>query len=227
MLLTLSAPSTISGSIYVAAPNAAPMRPNVIDEKCLATLPDVLHVIAKVRAGDANAFNQIVECYQRLAYSIAFRIFHREDAAVDAVQESFFKAFRALPQFRGGCFKSWLTRIVVNTCYDMLRGHDHRSTVALEDLPQTREDNVGLVAATESPEAHVQRGEIRDWLERGLHKLPTDQRVVVLLYDVHGYSYEEIAEITGVPMGTVKSRINRGRLRFAIFCSSTTFCPPI
>lgn len=170
-------------------------------------------IIARVLKGEHNAFNDLVLTYQNLAYSVAFRILQNESAAADAVQDSFIKAYRALSTFNGGSFKSWLTRIVVNTCYDMLRVQQRRATDSLDELPVEHEYIPALVDHAEGPEAYAERMELNGWIEHGLRALPADQRTVLALCDIHGYAYEEIAEVTGLPMGTVKSRISRARTR--------------
>lgn len=129
------------------------------------------------------------------------------------MQDSFLKAYRALDQFHGGSFKSWLMRIVVNTCYDVLRSSQWRRTDSLDDLPVEEEHATPFIDHSESPHEFVERAELSDWIEVGIRTLPADQRLALVLCDVHGYAYEEIAEITGQPMGTVKSRISRGRAR--------------
>lgn len=169
--------------------------------------------ISRALQGETNAFNHLVLTYQNLAYSVAYRVLQNENAAADAVQESFIKAYRALPSFSGGSFKSWLTRIVVNTCYDMLRVQQRRATDSLDELPVEHEYIPALVDHVEGPEAHAERMELNGWIEQGLRALPADQRTVLALCDIHGYAYEEIAEVTGLPMGTVKSRISRARTR--------------
>ncbi len=169
--------------------------------------------IARALKGEPNAFNQLVLTYQNLAYSVAFRVLQNESAAADAVQDSFIKAYRALPTFNGGSFKSWLTRIVVNTCYDILRVQQRRATDSLDDLPVEHDYIPALVDQAEGPEAYAERMELNGWIEHGLRALPTEQRTVLALCDIHGYAYEEIAEVTGLPMGTVKSRISRARAR--------------
>lgn len=182
-----------------------------------STPPDDQAAIAGALRGDLNAFNDLVVKYQRLAYSVAYRMLQTEDAAADAVQESFIKAYRALASFKGGLFKSWLLRIVVNTCYDALRARGRYVTEGIED-EANRDDEEGYVAHAlidpgESPQEYVERMELSDWLELGIRALPPDQRLVLLLCDVHGYAYDEIAEITGDPMGTVKSRLSRARTK--------------
>ena len=174
-------------------------------------------VIDRALQGEVDAFNQLVLTYQSLAYSIAYRVLQDEAASADAVQESFIKAYRALATFQGGSFKSWLTRIVVNTCYDVLRMQKRRATDSLDDLPTEHEYTPYLVDRSEGPEAYAERMEMNRWLEQGIRALPTDQRTVLVLCDIHGYAYEEIAEIADLPIGTVKSRISRARTRLRDF----------
>lgn len=164
-----------------------------------------------------NAFNELVVKYQRLAYSVAYRMLQNEESAADAVQDSFLKAYRALAGFKGGLFKSWLLRIVVNTCYDVLRVQQRYTTEPIDEDPVEGQDEVRvahqLVDQAESPDAYVERMELSSFIELGIRALPPDQRLVLTLCDIHGYAYEEIAEITGYPMGTVKSRISRARTK--------------
>ncbi len=174
-------------------------------------------LIEQANAGDLNAFNQLVLIYQNLAYSVAYRTLQDEDAAADAVQESMIKAFRGLAGFQGGSFKSWLVRIVVNTCYDMLRSLKRRPTTSLDDFDDSDELSSDYSAQLEDPlerpDAFVQRMELSALIEQGIGRLPADQRLALTLCDIHGYAYEEISAMTGMPMGTVKSRINRARAR--------------
>lgn len=163
--------------------------------------------------GDLNAFNQLVVDYQNLAYSVAYRLLNDTDASGDAVQDSFIKAFRALDTFRGGNFKSWLMRIVTNTCYDMLRARQRRKTDSLEALPVENEYVPALTDTKESPQQYIERQELASLITVAIQALPEDQQASLILCDVEGYTYEEIAEITGVAIGTVKSRISRARGR--------------
>ncbi|HXF64966.1 MAG TPA: sigma-70 family RNA polymerase sigma factor [Caldilineaceae bacterium] len=179
--------------------------------------PDEQAAIEQALAGDLNAFNRLVVKYQRLAYSVAYRLMQSEDAASDAVQDSFIKAFRALHTFKGGQFKSWLMRIVVNTCYDMLRVQQRYVTESIGDEPDEEGAATYLVDQSESPHEYAERMELNQLIELGIRSLPPDQRLVLTLCDVHGYSYEEIVEITGYPMGTVKSRISRARTKLRDF----------
>ncbi|HRW10841.1 MAG TPA: sigma-70 family RNA polymerase sigma factor [Caldilineaceae bacterium] len=169
--------------------------------------------IQRAMAGDLDAFNALVLKYQDIAYSVAFRLLRNQDAAADAVQDGFLKAYRALGGFQGGNFRSWLLRIVTNTCYDVLRVRQRRGTDSIDDLTFAQDHNVYLVDHAERPEEYAERMELNHFIEAGIESLPPDQRTVLVLCDIHGYAYDEIAEIVDLPMGTVKSRISRARSR--------------
>ncbi|MBX3052467.1 MAG: sigma-70 family RNA polymerase sigma factor [Caldilineaceae bacterium] len=169
--------------------------------------------------GDLNAFNHLILEYQNLAYSVAYRLLSNTESAADAVQDSFIKAYRALDSFRGGSFKSWLMRIVTNTCYDVLRAQKRRRTDSLDALPVEEEYATQLIDRKESPDQYVERGELTELIEAAISSLPEDQRTAMVLCDIQGYAYEEIAEMTGVAMGTVKSRISRARGRVRLYLS--------
>lgn len=168
-------------------------------------------LIAQAQAGDRNAFNQLVVNTQGIAYNTAYRVLQDEVLAADAVQEAFLKAYRALGGYRGGSFKSWFLRILMNTCYDLLRIQKRQIAVSLDALPVETEDATQLVNPSERPETYAERMELRHWIERGIATLPTDQRVVLVLSDIEGYAYQEIGEMIGAPLGTVKSRLSRSR----------------
>lgn len=174
---------------------------------------DEQQIIMRATAGETQAFNLLVLKYQDIAYSVAYRMLRDEAAAADVVQDSFMKALRALGGFQGGNFRSWLMRIVANTCYDVLRAQQRRATDSLDDLAVDHDHIPSLVDRAESPESYAERMELNHFIEAGIYTLPPEQRLVLVLCDIHGYAYEEIAEIAGLPMGTVKSRISRARLR--------------
>ena len=172
-------------------------------------------LIVRAQRGDLNAFNQIILHYQSLAFSVAMRTLQDEASAADIVQESFIKAYRAIGSYQGGNFKSWLMRIVINSCYDLLRLQKRRGTESLDRMTEEHEQGSFLIDHAESPHEHAERMELGQLIEEAIQSLPPTQRLVLALCDVHGHAYEEIAEMTDLPMGTVKSRINRarGRLR--------------
>lgn len=179
---------------------------------------DEPRIIKEAQNGNLAAFNQLVMAYQGLAYNVAYRVVGNPDSAADACQDAFLKAYKAIKQYKGGSFKSWLMRIVTNVCYDQIRYTKRRPTNSLEDMVEDAEDhNNRLVSETEPPEDHALRGELNDVIQLGITQLPEDQRLVLVLNDVQGFSYQEIAEIIDQPLGTVKSRLSRARHRLRDF----------
>ncbi len=174
---------------------------------------DEQELIATARKGDARAFNQLVLLYQGMAYNVAYRILSDPDAAADAAQDAFLSAFKAMRKFRGGSFKAWLLRIVTNACYDQLRVKQRRPTSSLDDLPVEADHTQYLLDPSEQPDEFVERQELNQVIQAGISTLPIEQRVVVVLSDIQGLSYQEIAQVTGLALGTVKSRLSRGRAR--------------
>lgn len=173
-------------------------------------------LIAAAQGGDREAFNQLVMHYQGLAYNVAYRVLSDPDAAADATQDAFVSAYRAMRHFRGGSFRSWLLRIVTNQCYDRLRAQKRHGTTSLDQDPELdwqewTEDE------SEHPEEYTERQELGQILQRGLESLPDEQRVVIVLSDIQGMQYEEIAATLGISLGTVKSRLNRGRYKLRDF----------
>lgn len=170
-------------------------------------------LIAAAQRGDTRAFNQLVLLYQSMVYNVAYRVLSDPEAAADATQEAFFSAFKAIRKFRGGSFKSWLLRIVTNACYDQLRLKQRRPTSPLDDLLPETEHQLYLRDPAEQPDEFLERQELNHTLQAGIHTLPVEQRMVLVLSDVQGMSYEEIAQVTGWSLGTVKSRLSRGRAK--------------
>lgn len=177
---------------------------------------DEHELISRSRDGDVEAFNLLIEQYQRLVYNLSLRMLGNSEAAQDASQDTFLSAYKAIGKFRGGSFKAWILRIAANSCHDKLRVARRYSVISLdtmliepEALPQS--DNA------DSPEDHALRKELGRFLNEGLAHLPEDQRLVIVLSDIQGFSYEEIARVAGCSLGTVKSRLNRGRTRLKGF----------
>ncbi len=170
-------------------------------------------LIASAQKGDTRAFNQLVLLYQSMAYNVAYRILSDPDAAADATQDAFLSAFKAMGKFRGGSFKAWLLRIVTNACYDQLRVKQRRPSSSLDDLPVETDHTAYLRDPAEQPDEFVERQELNQMIQRGISALPVEQRVIIVLSDVQGLSYQEIAEVEGISLGTVKSRLSRGRAR--------------
>jgi RNA polymerase sigma-70 factor (ECF subfamily) len=170
-------------------------------------------LIAAAQSGELPAFNQLVMHYQGLAYNVAYRIMGDPDAAADTTQDAFIKAYKALGGYRGGSFKAWLLRIVTNTCYDALRARKRRQADSLDDLAVEPEHAWQLANGRAGPEELALRSELGHVIQMGIAQLPEDQRTVLVLTDVQGMSYQEVAEVTGTSLGTVKSRLSRGRAK--------------
>ena len=163
-------------------------------------------LIRRAQRGDGEGFRQLVEAYQTQVYRLALRMCG-ESAADDVTQEAFLAAWRALPDFRGDCrFSTWLYRLTVNACTDILRRRQRRSGLD-EPLDQAE----ALPARGPGPQEAAERKELRSAIEAGLRQLPEDYRTALILREIQQLSYEEIAAATGVELGTVKSRISRGR----------------
>jgi len=160
-----------------------------------------------------EAFNRLVLAYQGLVYNVAYRILGDSEAAADATQEAFLSAFQAIGKFRGGSFRAWLLRIVSNACYDQLRHRKRRPTTSLDAMPINPEHISILADDGLSPEEYAIRQELNRAIQAGLQTLPPEQRLVLVLSDIEGLSYKEIAAATGVSLGTVKSRLSRGRAK--------------
>jgi RNA polymerase sigma-70 factor (ECF subfamily) len=170
-------------------------------------------LIAAAQRGDLPAFNRLIVHHQGLAYNVAYRIVTDADVAADATQDGFVKAFLRIGQYRGGSFKAWLLRIITNTCYDALRARKRRPTTALETDDEDPEHDSTLLDRTERPDEYVMRQELAGTIQTAIAQLPPDQRTVLILCDVEGLEYQEIAQATGAALGTVKSRLSRARAR--------------
>lgn len=173
-------------------------------------------LIHDAQHGDLEAFNRLVLAYQDALYNTALRILGDEERAADATQEAFISAFRAINSYRGGSFKAWLLRTVTNACYDELRRQKRRPTTPLEpenDDDEEIESPRWLADGSMSPEEKFEAAELEHAIQHCLEALPTDFRAVVVLADVQGMDYGEVAAAVRSPLGTVKSRIARARLR--------------
>lgn len=178
-------------------------------------------LIARSQSGDVNAFNQLVLHYQQTVYNVILRMLGDRDTAADVAQETFIAAYRAIQSFRGGSsLRAWLLRIATNQACDHWRRTNRHPVDSLDSVMDEGEPHgVGLpgtLVTTEqaaNPEEFLLNQELQVLIQKGLQELPLDQRVAVVLCDVQGLSYEEIAASTQTSLGTVRSRIARGRAR--------------
>ena len=174
-------------------------------------------LLVQDRNGQTSCFNCIIETYQTQAYNLACRILDDWSLAEDALQEALVSGYRAFRQFRGDNLAAWLMRIVANRCRDMLRSQRAHPTLPLDPLARDSDDPdsipsaLNIPSSDESPQDYAERGDLNRAIQAGLNTLPQEQRLAVLLVDVQGFSYEEAGLSMDCSLGTVKSRVSRGR----------------
>ena len=173
-------------------------------------------LIRAAQNGDLEAFNRLVLAYQDTLYNTALRILGEDAPAADATQDAFISAFRSLNAYRGGSFKAWLMRTVTNACYDELRRRKRRPTVSLEPINEDDEELESprwLADSSMTPDQKFEADELEHAIQHCLESLPLDFRTVVVLADLQGMDYTEVAAAARAPLGTIKSRLARARLR--------------
>ena len=176
-------------------------------------------IVRKVLQGDVNAFEKLVTEYEKAVYAIAQRMTGNAEDAADMTQETFIKAYNSLSSFRSDSkFSVWLYRIANNVCLDFLRSKSRRPTVSLSTEDDDGEETqLDIADESQSPELLLESSLTRDAVRRGLDSLPPDYKQILLLREIQGLSYEEIAAALGIESGTVKSRIFRARKRLCTF----------
>ena len=152
-------------------------------------------LVQQARQGDLESFNQLVDRYQAVVFRVCLRVLLDQGRAEDATQDTFMKAYGALEQYQGGSVKSWLMRIATNRCYDVLRAERRRPAASLDAQPVESEPEWTMEPLSENPDSYATRSQLSARLEQALGELSEDQRLAVILYDIHGYTYEEIAGI--------------------------------
>ena len=179
------------------------------------------------RQGDQSAFEQLVHLYEKRVLALTTRMCKNPADAEEAAQEAFLSAWQGLPFFRGDAsFSTWLYRLASNACVDLLRREGRRQSAAGPSL-NDEEVQLEVPDTAPSPQEQAERSELRQQIEAGLQALTPDHRQVLLLREMHQLSYDEIAQTLDVDVGTVKSRINRGRKQLRNFLlRSGNFSPP-
>jgi RNA polymerase sigma-70 factor (ECF subfamily) len=173
---------------------------------------DEMLLIQRAQAGDLTAFNILVLRYQNAIYTVAYRLMGDSQSASDMAQEAFIAAYRKISTYQGGNFRAWLARIVTNRCYDELRSNKRRRTDYIEDLAPDSDDGAPLPSNTPTPEQTLQQRDLNRALQNCINNLKDEQRLVLVMSDVQGMAYQEIADSTDTNIGTVKSRLSRARL---------------
>jgi RNA polymerase sigma-70 factor (ECF subfamily) len=168
---------------------------------------DSAEFVGRLRAGDRHAFEELVQTQQHRVYGLALRMLGNTAEAEDVAQEAFLRAHRGLAEFRGEArLSTWLYAIVSRLCLNRLSGSERR-------LTRDGEETLSRIAdARPGPDQALEQGELEEALHRAIGELPEERRIVVVLRDVEGLAYEEIAEVLDLPAGTVRSRLHRARL---------------
>lgn len=178
------------------------------------SLDDLL--VERAKRGDVHAFEQLISQYERKVYNLAYRLTSSHEDASDVAQEAFIRAYSSLPEFRGdSSFATWLFRIVNNACLDELRKRKRQRVTSLDET-FTMEDGevdrqLAIADEADGPEQALERVEVQRTVQESINALDEEYRVVVVMRDIQGYSYNEIADALGINLGTVKSRLNRAR----------------
>ena len=175
-----------------------------------------MELIKAAQHGDLEAFNLLIPRYQNFLFGIALALLNDEDAAADAVQEALISAFRKFDTIRGVSLRSWLARVVINACYDEIRKKRRQNSVPLDQFNAEGDEietSSWLVDPQEDPEMQYESRELEAAIEKCLGELHPIYRIVLILVDIQGLSYEEAAVAIGVPVGTIKSRLSRARLQ--------------
>jgi len=168
-------------------------------------------LVARSIAGDAESFNQLIVRWERPIYALAYRQIGREDDARDVVQEAFLRAFRGLPGFKGQAkFSSWLYRITLNLCRDWMRRQRRAPFVQPPDGMDISDLAGAEQSPTESIEDTIGRRDLSRHVKKAMQMLPDEQRSAILLKEYHGLTFQEIAELQGCPLSTVKTRLYQG-----------------
>ena len=178
----------------------------------MVSIPDEEQtLISSARRGELDSFNALVLRYQDAAFTVAYRIMGDPASAADMAQDAFITAYRRLNTYRGGSFRSWLMRIVTNRCFAELRPRKRQPALTMTDLTPDDAHEPPIADDADTPEEIVQTHELQRALQQCINRLNPDQRVVLILSDVEGMEYAQIAQEVGAQLGTVKSRLSRAR----------------
>ena len=193
---------------------------------------DVDKLVKRAQSGDDEAFSSLVEIFEKFVYNTALRYLSAAaqptEAADDIAQNTFIKAWRSLSSFRGEClFSTWLFCIAANSARDYIRHKNRHQTVSLtsseEDDDDNKEWDVPVTSGDTVPESSLEKKELILGVRRAIEQLPEDQRAVVVMRDIHELPYKTIADTLGIELGTVKSRLNRGRANLKTILKNGNF----
>lgn len=177
-------------------------------------MPSDEELVEKIRQGDRTAFRTLVEKYQRRIYAVAYGLLGNREDALDAVQEAFIKAYRSLEGFKGkSSFYTWLYRIAANTAIDLGKKGSRREEVEFREEIEANEEkgNYPIAPTSKDPASELMKKELGALIEDAIQKLPPEQRTAIVLREIEGLSYREIAKVMRCSQGTVMSRLHYGR----------------
>lgn len=174
-------------------------------------LPDEV-LVSKSKNGDLDAFEELVRRYEGKVYGMAFRFMGNHADAMDLAQEGFIRLYQNLPGFRGdSSFSTWMYRVVANACRDELRRRQRQRSVSLEEMADSAGGSIPVPSAEVSPEEAAERNELQEYVQMCLNSLSEEHRLILIMREIQGLSYDEIADTLDCSLGTVKSRLNRAR----------------
>ncbi len=172
-------------------------------------------LIEKSQQGDIESFELLIKEHQQIAFNIAYRMLGNIEDAKDISQDAFIKIYKSLNTFKGdSSFSTWLYRIVTNTCLDELRKRKKRNTISYDNTIKTDDGEIdrNIPDTGDTPEEIVSKNESQRAIIKSINKLSEQHKIVIVLRDIKGFSYEQIGEILNCPEGTIKSRISRARI---------------
>ena len=197
----------MGGTLIECAPSM--VNPSADAPSCTPEAEAAL--VRHAQAGDLDAFNSLVEIHQRAVFNLCLRMIGNHASAEDGTQDAFLSAYRGIHTYQGPSFRAWLLRIAANAATDELRRRGRRPALSLDVPPPGSDEPIDVPDRTPGPETQTLRLEQQELVQTALLALPADQRLAVVLCDMQGFAYDEIAAATQVSIGTVKSRIARGR----------------
>lgn len=177
-------------------------------------IDDEKNLLTKAKNNDIDAFEKLIEIYQKKVFNIAFRMMGNYEDANDAAQEVFIRVFRSLESFKEqSAFSTWIYRITTNVCLDELRKKKNKKLIYIDEEIKNEDGEVKRQIESDepTPEILAEKNEIKKFINEAINSLSEEHKLVIVLRDIQGFSYNEIASITKTPEGTVKSRINRAR----------------
>lgn len=172
------------------------------------------YLLKRSKDGDIQAFEQLIENYQTKVFNIALRIIGNYDDANDLAQEVFLRVYKSIKSFKGeSSFSTWIYKITKNVCLDEIRKRRNKNVISLDEEIKLNSGEVTrqVESSDDTPDVALEKSEMKDLINKAISELSDEHRVVIVLRDIQGFSYEEIAKIIDCPEGTVKSRINRAR----------------